>query len=298
MTCVYVCGKIPHFRNAGLFQHLREQDGDVRLLSRDGGYLSVESEHLIFRDFLLYQPFKISLAKLLAQNQNLFEVGELSEKLIFPYKILNHYDHLLAPWTLVNYEHFENDLEGGRNSLNEEFDTYQQLMVEYGNDSTRVLKEMKLKEVPKTGQTKFTDLQFDWLLKEFVTVEDILLEYEEADVVPLMKVVEHEIDMFAKNAHIDLLQFTTASSISYSLGIYASERSGSPKRLHNPVLAARRVLKQGLIGGFSCIFTRICGLNGKIRPFESVHQLGRPHERIKHMFIMDVSGKKKMLILF
>lgn len=267
-----------------------ERKNNVRLLVKDGCYLSVESEHLIFRDFLRFQANRTSLRAILEQNRHLFGPGESFAKLHFPYKILCLYENLDLSLDSVKYEDFENTIQGGQNSLNEEFATYQYLLPQFDNDIVSVLREMKIDRIPMQGRQKLDRLRQEWTRKGMLTVRDLLLEYEEADVVPLKKVVEREIEIYAANAHVDLLSFTTASSISYTLGIYASERSGSPHRLCNPTLMVKKKLTGTLLGGFACVFNRICCLGGKIRPFESEKTLGRPHERIRDMFIMDVSG--------
>ncbi len=163
----------------------RRRKREINILKKDGHYLQVSSERIVFKDIISFLGNRLGGLKQFIAN---FGFVGLKGKLHFPYAFLSSLDKLSQPITAIRKKHFRDALiPGSLNSLGQDRRLYARLMKQYKMKEKDVLCKMKLSERPKDALWKINALQRHWEnKKKYKTVKELLTDYSHNDSAPLL----------------------------------------------------------------------------------------------------------------
>ena len=234
-------------KKAGAWFYLDCLDGPISAIPKGRSYLTLMSNHLRFVDILRYLGARCSLREFLKSYQvstNQVSNKEL-EKQYFCYNYLSP-DTVDNPIEDVKYEHFEDQLHGNKNSLDADYQKFQE-ELKNGKSEVDILSEMQLTSKPLPGPEFFKELQAKWMTKNIRTVKDLLIDYSKYDVKPLL---ESAVFMQQEYFNLGIYLFSHHSSVSSMAFHYAMKKSAEEGCVpfYLPNEEEKQLMLQGLKG--------------------------------------------------
>ena len=181
-----------------LFAQNRLEDNRKHyVIKKNSSYMCISTPTLKFLDASNY------LAAGTSYDSFLKSYDTISRKSFFPYEWLDQYSKLQYS-QLPSYDAFYSKLKGV-NTLEIEYKTYENLLLKHDNNVEKALSILKLKDVPKTGLENYTDLKVLWKENNWTSVKDLLIMYNNLDVLPFVEALLKMLTMYA-HKKIDLFK--------------------------------------------------------------------------------------------
>ena len=176
-----------------------ELDDDKKhfVIKKYSSYMSISTPTLKFLDASNYLAAGTSYDSFLKSYDT--EV----RKSYFPYEWLDDYSKLQYS-QLPSYDAFYSKLKGV-NTLEAEYNLFENLLLKNDGDSEKTLKMMKLNSPPKTGMENYADLLEIWKMNNWTTVKDFFIMYNNCDVAPFVEALLKMLSIYA-DKKIDLFK--------------------------------------------------------------------------------------------
>ena len=167
------------------------------VIKKNSSYMCISTTTLKFLDASNY------LAAGTSYDSFLKSYDTIGRKSFFPYEWLDQFSKLQYS-QLPSYDAFYSKLKGV-NTLEIEYKTYENLLLKHDNNVEKTLSILKLKDVPKTGLENYTDLKVLWKENNWNSVRDLLIMYNNLDVLPFVEALLKMLTMYS-HKKIDLFK--------------------------------------------------------------------------------------------